>query len=308
MGKMDTRTGLPHGPDELGRLARSFDEMASLLEARNNERERTEEALNKAYAKMEERVQERTAELTASNSALMVEISERNHAEEALRDNEQKYRLLAATVPAVVFRGYSSGAVEFFDDKVAELVGYETEVFNTGHLKWTDLIYQEDLEPAKAIFHHALRTKGDSVREYRIRCRDDRMIWIQDRSQIVLNQGREIDYISGVLFDITDRRQTDNALRSSKEELTSTVQALEKRNYELTLLSEMGDMLQSCVSTVEAHGVIGNFLQQIFPEDAGALSVIDAGGQIIGGHGCLGGHPHHPGGLSQRGVLGVAHR
>lgn len=280
-GKMDTRTGLPHSPDELGRLAQSFDDMASLLEARNIERERAEEALNKAYAEMEERVQERTAELTASNSALMAEISERNQAQEALRDNEQKYRLLAATVPAVVFRGYSDGAVEFFDDKVAELVGYEKEDFNTGRLKWTDLIYQEDLEPAKAILRHALRTKGVYVREYRIRHRDDRLIWIQDRSQIVLNQQGKIDYISGVLFDITDRRQTDNALRSSREELTSTVQALEKRNYELTLLSEMGDMLQSCVSTAEAHGVIGNFLQQIFPEDAGAFLVIDAGSKLL---------------------------
>ncbi len=281
MGKMDTRAGLPHGPDELGRLARSFDEMASLLETRNNERERTEEALNKAYVEMEERVQERTAELTASNSALMVEISDRTQAEEALRDNERKYRLLAATVPAVVFRGYSSGAVEFFDDKVAEMVGFEKEVFNTGRLKWTDLIYQEDLEPAKAILRHALKTKGVSVREYRIRHRDDRLIWIQDRSQIVLNQKGKIDYISGVLFDITDRRQTDNALRNSKEELTSTVQALEKRNYELTLLNEMSDMLQSCVSSGEAHKVIGNFLQQIFPEDAGAFFVVDAGSKLL---------------------------
>jgi len=281
MGEMGTRTGLPHSPDELGRLARSFDDMASLLETRDIERERAEEALNKAYAEMEERVQERTAELTASNAAMMVEISERNQAEEALRDNEQKYRLLTATVPAVVFRGNSDGAVEFFDDKVAEMVGYEKEVFNSGHLKWTDLIYQEDLEPGKAILLHALRTKGFYVREYRVRHRDDRLIWIQERSQIVLNQQGKIDYISGVFFDITDRRQTENALRSSKEELTSTVQALEKRNYELTLLSEMGDMLQSCASAAEAHGVLGKFLQQIFPEDAGTLSVIDGGSKLL---------------------------
>ncbi len=281
MGEMGTRTGLPHSPDELGRLARSFDDMASLLETRDIERERAEEALNKAYAEMEERVQERTAELTASNSAMMVEISERKQAEEALRDNEQKYRLLTATVPAVVFRGTSDGAVEFFDDKVAEVVGYEKEVFNRGHLKWTDLIYPEDLEPGKAILLDALRTKGFYVREYRVRHRDDRLIWIQERSQIVLNQQGKIDYISGVFFDISGRRQTENALRSSKEELTSTVQALEKRNYELTLLSEMGDMLQSCASTAEAYGVISNFLQQIFPEDAGTLSVIDGTSKLL---------------------------
>ncbi len=253
----------------------------SLLETRNIERERAEEALNKAYAEMEERVQERTAELTASNSVMLVEISERKQAEEALRENEQKYRLLTGTIPAVVFRGYRDGAVEFFDDKVAEVVGYEKEAFNTRRLKWTDLIYPEDLEAAKAILRRALTTNGFYVREYRIRHRDDRLIWVQERSRIVLNQQGEIDYISGVFFDITDRRRSEEALRSSKEELTSTVQALEKRNYELTLLSEMGDMLQSCFSTAEAHGVLGNFLQQIFPEDAGALSVIDAGSNLL---------------------------
>ncbi len=41
-GDMATRTGLPHTPDELGRLAESFDDMASLLEKRNSERDRAE--------------------------------------------------------------------------------------------------------------------------------------------------------------------------------------------------------------------------------------------------------------------------
>ncbi len=205
----------------------------------------------------------------------------KRRSDESLMESEKKYRLLAGTIPAVVFRGYRDGAVEFFDDKVAEVVGYEKEAFNSGHRKWTDLIHQEDLEPAKAILRHALTTNGFYVREYRVRHRDDRLIWIQERSQVVLNQQGKIDYISGVFFDITDRRQTENALRSSKEELTSTVQALEKRNYELTLLSEMGDMLQSCASAAEAHGVIGNFLQQIFPEDAGALSIIDGGSKLL---------------------------
>ncbi len=205
----------------------------------------------------------------------------KHRSDERLMESEEKYRLLAGIIPSVVFRGHSDGAAEFFDDKVAEVAGYEKEAFNSRRLKWTDLIYPEDLEAAKAILRHALTTNGFYVREYRIRHGDGRLVWIQERSQIVLNQQGEIDYISGVFFDITDRRQSEEALRSSKGELTSTVQELEKRNYELTLLSEMGDMLQSCASAAEAHGVLGNFLQQIFPEDAGALSVIDAGSKLL---------------------------
>ena len=85
-GEMEARTGLPHSPDELGRLARSFDDMAALLERRNLEREQAEEALNKAYAGLEGRVQERTAELAASNAALLGEVAQRQQAQTALEE------------------------------------------------------------------------------------------------------------------------------------------------------------------------------------------------------------------------------
>jgi PAS domain S-box-containing protein len=44
-GDMGTRTGLPHSSNEVGLLAKSFDDMASLLEMRDIERKRANEAL-----------------------------------------------------------------------------------------------------------------------------------------------------------------------------------------------------------------------------------------------------------------------
>lgn len=199
----------------------------------------------------------------------------KRRADESLRQSEEKYRLLAATVPALVYRGYSDGALELFDDKVVEMVGYDKEIFNSRRLKWTDLIYPGDLGSARAVLLQALKGNRFFVREYRVKHKDGRLIWIQDRSQIVLNQQGRIDYLSGVLFDITDRRQAEEALRNSKAELTVNVQTLEKRNHELTLLSEMGDLLQSCLNAEEAYGVVSSFLQQIFHEEAGVFSVID---------------------------------
>ena len=48
-GEMDARTGLPHTHDELGKLAQSFDDMASLLEQRNLERKKAGEELMRVY-------------------------------------------------------------------------------------------------------------------------------------------------------------------------------------------------------------------------------------------------------------------
>ena len=83
-GELSARTRLSHTSDEVGLLAQSFDEMASLVETRSIEREKAEAALSEAYAELETRVQERTAELSISNANLKSEITERRRTEEAL--------------------------------------------------------------------------------------------------------------------------------------------------------------------------------------------------------------------------------
>lgn len=50
-GEMNTRTNLPHSPDELGRLAESFDDMATLLELRTLEGKISEAALRASEEK-----------------------------------------------------------------------------------------------------------------------------------------------------------------------------------------------------------------------------------------------------------------
>ena len=88
-GDLNTRTGLPHTTDELGRLAGAFDNMAELLEQRSRQRRSAEEALGEAYTGLERRVQDRTAELAASNEALQA------MAVRAEVANEAKSRFLA---------------------------------------------------------------------------------------------------------------------------------------------------------------------------------------------------------------------
>jgi PAS domain-containing protein len=64
------------------------------LEQEITERKRTEEELQRAHDELEERVKERTAALTEVNAALREEIAERTRSETALRQSEDRFRLL----------------------------------------------------------------------------------------------------------------------------------------------------------------------------------------------------------------------
>jgi diguanylate cyclase (GGDEF)-like protein/PAS domain S-box-containing protein len=253
--------------------------MASMLEARNIERERAEEALNKAYAEMEERVQERTAELTASNSALMVEISERKRVEEAIREHLYFLQTLIDSIPSPIFYKNVEGIYLGCNKALADFLGLpEEEIIG----KSVYDVYSKDLADKYSEMDAALfRQPGVQIYDFSMDRGDGTRRDINFHKATYSAADGTLAGLLGVMIDITERKRAEEALRSSKEELAYTVQALEKRNYELTLLNEMGDMLQSCVSTAEAHGVIGNFLQKIFPEDAGTFSVIDAGSKLL---------------------------
>ncbi|MEW6660230.1 MAG: PAS domain S-box protein [Thermodesulfobacteriota bacterium] len=140
----------------------------------------------------------------------------REAAEQALRESEERYRLLVSNIPALVFTGYWNGEIDFFDDKIKGLIGYTKEEFNARRLKWLDVVAEEDLENMQRIFREALKTSRSYVREYRIKTKEGKNTWIQERSQIMCHPDGLVDYVSGVFFDVTDRRQAEEAHRETQ--------------------------------------------------------------------------------------------
>ena len=137
------------------------------------------------------------------------EIAERLQVEAARKESEEKYRRLIKNLPGIVYRGYRDWSVEFIDNKIEQITGFSAEEFNTRKMRWSDIIFSDDIQAASADYLKALQTEDRSyVREYRIKARDGKIYWIQDRGQVVAN-GKNEEYISGVFYDITRQKQTE---------------------------------------------------------------------------------------------------
>ena len=177
------------------------------------------------------------------------EIRERLQAEEALRRSEQDYRILVRNMPAVVYKGYLDWSVDFFDHKIEALTGYRKEEFDSRRVKWLDLIVREDLPAAKKAIRGARQGTGAYYREFRIRTRDDRTLWIQDRGQMIFNAEGGVESFSGVFFDATEAQRSKMAVQESERRLRYLSSELlraqehERKRLSLELHDELGQSL-----------------------------------------------------------------
>jgi purine-binding chemotaxis protein CheW len=115
----------------------------------------------------------------------------------------------SCTALNVAYKGYKDGSVEFFGDNVQAMTGYSKEAFNSKQMKWTDIALEEDKASMLEAFKNALKSDKTYMREYRIKAKGQTLIWMQEWAQIVCDDQGEIEYVLGILLDITEQKQIE---------------------------------------------------------------------------------------------------
>jgi len=142
------------------------------------------------------------------------------------------------------YRGHKDGSVEFFGDQIRNLTGYPKEDFNSNKIKWTELIVEEDREGSRKTFIEALKTDKTYMREYRIRNQASETLWVQEWGQIICDDSGAIDFVLGILLDITERRKLE-AARLKAQQLTGKY------------LTFFLDREEFCLSILQVREIIG---------------------------------------------------
>jgi len=109
------------------------------------------------------------------------------------------------------YKGYKDGTVNFIGNQVEILTGYSKDVFNSKEKKWLDIVIEEDMVSMQKIFINALKSDKNYMRKYRVRKKTGDVIWIQEWGQIVCDDQDEIEYVTGILLDITEQKKIEEA-------------------------------------------------------------------------------------------------
>lgn len=145
-------------------------------------------------------------------------------------ENLEQERSMFIAGPVVVFkwRNAENWPVEYVSPNVAEVMGYSVEELTSGAVVFASLIPAEDIqrvgqELVENIDSGAMMFAHEP---YRIVCQDGKIIWVEDQTTIVRDEGGVATHFLGYLVDITERVTAEEG-RLSLERQVQHAQKLE---------------------------------------------------------------------------------
>jgi diguanylate cyclase (GGDEF)-like protein/PAS domain S-box-containing protein len=149
------------------------------------------------------------------------DVTERRRAERALRESEQRFRLLADNVPGVIYLARPDGdrQVLYMNDWIRVVSGHPKEDFLEGRITLADLVHPEDATGISIQIRTSLITREPFHLVYRLRNRQGDYRWVEEYGTGLFENGSEGDgtLIEGFFSDVTERRAAETRLWESEE-------------------------------------------------------------------------------------------
>ena len=145
------------------------------------------------------------------------DITKRRRAEAALREGEERFRVLAEVSPVGIFRSDPNGQCVFVNDRWCELAGLSaTEAMGDG---WTKALHPDDRPQVAGGWAEAVRAHEPSAAEFRFVKPDGTVTWLVGQSRAHFDiEGKLAGYV-GSITDVTNLKRAEEERKKIEEQL-----------------------------------------------------------------------------------------
>ncbi len=147
------------------------------------------------------------------------DITRHKQVEEALRESQERYRGLVATLPQAVFEADANGSIQYVNDIAFEMFGYDSKDFFPGKYNILEMIAPEDHERVQANTRILFSTGKSPSAEYLALRKDGSKFPVQTYSTRIINDEAPIG-IRGIIVDITERKRAEKEQEKLQAQLT----------------------------------------------------------------------------------------
>jgi len=214
--------------------------------------------------------------LTVSATGLIAAsaMTERHRIARQLRDRTSILNSLIENNPLGIVVRHREGTVQLCNDAFAEMFLYKREEI-IGQVLDSLIPPPDGASQSNPL--SARLTSGQPLHEivHRVR-KDGKILDLEIHAVPIILDGRTHGAYE-ICQDVSEQVRATIEAKEHAESLNSLVTELQLRATQMTLLNEMGDLLQCCENRQEAFGVVGKSARKVFSAStAGALFVFNS--------------------------------
>jgi PAS domain S-box-containing protein len=164
----------------------------------------------------------------------MLDITNRKQAEEALREQEEKYRNILETMEEGYYEVDLAGNFTFVNDSVCEMHGYTKEkMLGMNNRQYMD---KETSKKVYKVFNQVYNT-GQPLKlvDWEITKENGEKAILESSVYLIKNAKGERIGFRGIERDITERKKTQEALKKSEEQYRTILENTDEAIYEVDL-------------------------------------------------------------------------
>jgi PAS domain S-box-containing protein len=153
------------------------------------------------------------------SQGLMSDITALKEAQEQLRETEARYRAIVEHVPAAIYVDRPDGSMRsvYVSPQIERILGVTPQAYIDDPEVWLELIDPADRNEIRRSYLDAVEDGRSWVGEYLVHTPDGRDAWVHDETTFVRDTQDRPLFLQGVLYDITERKLAERALRESEQ-------------------------------------------------------------------------------------------